>query len=404
MTQVDRIRNPWGTRTPYGPGEPWPVRVDSYLAGDVGPDEVDRWAQSASILHSNGDAMDIAVKDGRMVGVRGRAVDRVNRGRLGPKDLYGWQANSSPDRLTRPLIRRQGELVETDWDTAMAAVAGRTRELLEERGPSSVGFYTTGQLFLEEYYTLALLAHGGIGTNHVDGNTRLCTATAAAALKESFASDGQPGSYTDIDHADVICLYGHNVAETQTVLWTRILDRLAGPKPPKVICVDPRLTPVARAATVHLAPKPGTNVALMNGLLHEIIGNGWIDRNYLDAHVVGFEELQQRVADYPPELVASICDVPAEQIREAARIIGGAQRLLSTVLQGFYQSHQATAAAVQVNNVHLVRGMLGRPGCGILQMNGQPTAENTRESGADGDMAAFRNWSNDSHVDELARI
>src|SRR4051794_39139630 len=189
MTQVDRIGDPWGTRTPYGPGEPWPVRVDSYLAGDVGPDEVDRWAQSASILHSNGDAMDIAVKDGRMVGVRGRAVDRVNRGRLGPKDLYGWQANSSPDRLTRPLIRRQGELVETDWDTAMAAVAVRTRELLEERGPSSVGFYTTGQLFLEEYYTLALLAHGGIGTNHVDGNTRLCTATAAAALKESFASD-----------------------------------------------------------------------------------------------------------------------------------------------------------------------------------------------------------------------
>jgi anaerobic selenocysteine-containing dehydrogenase len=404
MGRVDRIAEPWGTRTPYGPGDTWPTRVDMRLEDGVSEHRVDRWVQSASVLHSNGDGLDLAVKDGRIVGVRGRPEDRVNHGRLDPKDLFGWQANNSPDRLTRPLIRRDGELVETDWDTAMDAVVARTKALLDEQGPSAIGFYTTGQLFLEEYYTLALIAHGGIGTNHLDGNTRLCTATAAAALKESFASDGQPGSYTDVDHADVICLYGHNVAETQTVLWTRMLDRLAAPNPPAIVCVDPRTTPVARAATVHLAPRPGTNVALMNGLLHEIIGNGWIDRAYLDAHVLGFEELEKRVADYPPETVAGICDVPAERIREAARIIGRAERLLSTVLQGFYQSHQATAAAVQVNNVHLVRGMLGRRGCGILQMNGQPTAENTRECGADGDMAGFRNWSNDAHVDELARL
>ncbi|MGY1743713.1 MULTISPECIES: molybdopterin oxidoreductase family protein [unclassified Blastococcus] len=404
MTRIDRIAEPWGTRTPYGSGETWPVRVDSYLDGDLTEDDVDRWVQTASILHSNGDAYDMAVKDGRIVGVRGRAVDRVNHGRLGPKDLFGWQANNSPDRLTRPLIRRDGELVECDWDTAMDAVAGRCRELLDERGPSSIAFYTTGQLFLEEYYTLGLIAHGGIGTNHVDGNTRLCTATAAAALKETFASDGQPGSYTDVDSADVICLYGHNMAETQTVLWTRVLDRLAGPNPPQVVCVDPRETPVARAATVHLAPRPGTNVMLMNALLHEIIGNGWVDHAYLDAHTVGFEELAERVADYPPEVAAEVCDVPVERIREAARVIGHAERLLSTVLQGFYQSHQATAAAVQVNNVNVIRGMLGKPGCGILQMNGQPTAQNTREAGADGDLPAFRNWSNDSHVQDLARV
>jgi anaerobic selenocysteine-containing dehydrogenase len=276
--------------------------------------------------------------------------------------------------------------------------------LLEEKGPSAVGFYTTGQLFLEEYYTLGLIAHGGIGTNHVDGNTRLCTATAAAALKATFASDGQPGSYTDVDHADVIALYGHNMAETQTVLWSRVLDRLAGPNPPAIVCVDPRLTPVARVATVHLAPRPGTNVALMNALLHEIIGNGWIDRAYVDAHTVGFDELAEQVRAYTPELAAEICDVPAAQVREAARIIGRAERLLSTVLQGFYQSHQATAAAVQVNNINLVRGMLGKPGCGILQMNGQPTAQNTREAGADGDLPGFRNWSNDTHVEDLARV
>lgn len=404
MARTDRIAQPWGTRTPYGPGEKWPTRGDSHLAEGLTDSDVDRWVQSATILHSNGDGLDIAVKDGRIVGVRGRAEDRVNHGRLGPKDLFGWQANNSPDRLTKPLIRRDGKLVETDWDTAMNAVAGRTKELMEERGPSSIGFYTTGQLFLEEYYTLALIGHGGIGTNHMDGNTRLCTATAAAALKETFASDGQPGSYTDIDHADVIALYGHNMAETQTVLWTRILDRLAGPNPPKIICVDPRETPVARAADVHLAPRPGTNVMLMNAILREIVANDWVDHEYVDAHTVGFDELTKQLDGYTAERAAEVCDVPADDIREAARIIGHAERLLSTVLQGFYQSHQATAAAVQVNNTNLLRGMIGKPGCGILQMNGQPTAQNTRECGADGDLPAFRNWSNDKHVEDLAKV
>ncbi|EMY33307.1 hypothetical protein D477_015611 [Arthrobacter crystallopoietes BAB-32] len=404
MTRKDRIAEPWGTRTPYGPGEEWPVRVDTHLDEGLAPEGVDRWVQTASILHSNGDALDIAVKDGRIAGVRGRAGDRVNHGRLGPKDLYGWQANNSADRLTKPLVREGGKLVETDWDTAMSRIVKRTNELLAEQGSSAIGFYTTGQLFAEEYYTLGVVAHGGLGTNHVDGNTRLCTATAAAALKESFGCDGQPGSYTDVDHADVIALYGHNMAETQTVLWARVLDRLAGANPPKIVCVDPRSTPVARAATVHLAPRPGTNVALMNGLLHEIIANGWVDSDYIEAHTVGYDELTMRVQEYPPDVVARICDVPEEKIRDAARIIGQAERLLSTVLQGFYQSNQATAASVQVNNINIIRGMLGKPGCGILQMNGQPTAQNTRECGGDGDLPGFRNWSNDEHVKDLARV
>ncbi|MFJ8816792.1 molybdopterin oxidoreductase family protein [Amycolatopsis thermoflava] len=400
----DAIADPWGARTPYGPGQSWPVRVDSQLADGLTEDDVDRWVPTAAVLHSNGDGLELAVKDGRLVGVRGRAEDRVNRGRVDPKDLYGWQANASPDRLTTPLVRRDGRLVEASWDEAMGLVADRSRALLDERGPSSIGFYTSGQLFCEEYYTLAAIAHGAIGTNHLDGNTRLCTATAAAALKETFGCDGQPGSYTDVDHADVIALYGHNVAETQSVLWSRMLDRLAGPNPPSLLCVDPRDTPVARAATVHLAPLPGTNLALMNALLHEIIARDWVDHDYLDRCTVGFDPLAALVADYPPERAAEICRVPAARIREAAALLGGAQRLLSTVLQGFYQSHQATAAAVQVNNINLVRGMLGRPGCGVLQMNGQPTAENTRECGADGDLTGFRNWANDAHVAELADL
>ncbi|TQK42620.1 molybdopterin dinucleotide binding protein [Streptomyces sp. SLBN-118] len=401
---VDRIANPWGGRTPYPRGAPWPYRVDTYLSEQNDPADVERWVQTASILHSDGDAMDVAVRDGRMVGVRGRAQDRVNRGRLGPKDLFAWQANGSGDRLARPMIRHDGQLVESDWTTAMERIVSRTKGLLEQQGAGSIGFYTSGQLFLEEYYTLTVLARAGIGTNHLDGNTRLCTATAAEALKESFGCDGQPGSYDDIDHADTIALFGHNIAETQPVQWMRILDRLEGHTSPRLVCVDPRPTPVARHSTVHLAPRIGTNVALLNALLHEVIRTGRVDHDYLAAHTVGFEGLQERVKDCTPAWAAGICDVPAARIIEAAEIIGVADRLLSTVLQGIYQSHQATAAAVQVNNLHLIRGMIGRPGAGVLQMNGQPSAQNTRECGANGDLPGFRNWANDQHVTDLAGV
>ena len=403
--QHDRITDPWGDRTPYGPGEAWPARVDQHLADGVTEDDVERWVQSASILHSNGDALDIAVRGGRIVGVRGREVDRVNHGRLDAKDLFGWQANHSPDRLTRPLVREGGTLVETDWDTAMGRIVQRSRELLDGPGGwGRFGFYTSGQLFLEEYYALGVIGKAGIGTPHMDGNTRLCTATAAEALKQSFGTDGQPGSYTDVDHCDAIALYGHNVASTQSVLWMRMLDRRRGPNPPRMVAVDPRETPVAQEADVHLAVRSGTNVALMNALIQQLLANGFYDEAYVQAHTLGFEDLERTVSSYTPERAGTICDVAPSRIREAAEIIGTSERLLSTVLQGFYQSNQATAAAVQVNNIHLLRGMLGRPGCGLYQMNGQPTAQNTRECGADGDLPAMRNWDNEQHVAELAEL
>ena len=357
------------------------------------------------MLHSNGDAFEFGVRGGRIVGVRGIASDRVNRGRLGPKDLYGWEAIQASDRLTRPLVRRGGELVESTWDDAMGRVVTRCRELLaEDGGWGRIGFYSSGQLSLEDYYTLGVIGKAGIGTPHMDGNTRLCTATAASSLKASFGTDGQPGSYTDVDHCDAIALWGHNVAETQTVLWARMLDRRAGAEPPRLLAVDPRITPVSRAADVHLAPRPGTNLALMNAIIRELIERGWVDHEYVAAHTLGFEQLQKTVSSCSFARAAEICDVAVRELERAAEIVGTSERLLSTVLQGFYQSNQATAAACAVNNIHLLRGMIGRPGAGVLQMNGQPTAQNNRECGADGDLPGFRNWENPRHVEELAEL
>jgi ferredoxin-nitrate reductase len=402
-TAAHRVADVWGERTPYAIDHSWPSRVDLELDPGIGPDDVDSWVTSACLLCSNGCGLDIAVKDGRMVGVRGRPQDRVNHGRLGPKGLYGWRGQRV-GRLTRPLVRDAGRLVEASWEEAMGRVVAVSRHLLDEKGPLSHAFYTSGQLMTEDYYTLAVLGKAGIGTPHMDGNTRLCTATAAAALKESFGTDGQPGSYTDIDHCDALFSFGHNVAATQTVLWARMLDRLDGADPPRHVTVDPRRTPVAERSEIHLAVTPGTNLALMNGLTREVVHRGWVDAEYVAAHTQGFESLCEMVEPYGLRHVAEICGVTARDLEAAAEVFGTSKRVLSTVLQGFYQSHQATASAIGVNNLHLLRGMIGRPGSGILQMNGQPTAQNNREAGANGDLSGFRNWENEAHVQELANL
>ena len=395
----DSISDPWGARTPFEGEGSWPARVDFRVTSTP-----DHWVQSACVLCSNGCGLDIGVKDGRIVGVRGRSSDRSNRGRLGPKGLHGWAANNSADRLTRPLIRDGEGFREAGWDEAMSLIVRRSRETIDRFTAGAIGIYSSGQLMLEECYTLAIIAKAGLGTPHVDGNIRLCTATASAALKESFGADGQPGSVADLDTTACILLAGHNAALTTTVMWMRILDRRRGGTPPKLIVIDPRRTPTAAEADIWLAPRTGTNLALLNGLLHLLIEDGNVDADFIAAHTTGMDALRSVVAGYEPGRVQSITGVPEALLRRAATMIGQAPSLVSTCLQGIYQSHQATASACQVNNIHLLRGMIGRPGCGVLQMNGQPTAQNTRECGLFEDLSASRNWQNPLHVAELAQL
>jgi ferredoxin-nitrate reductase len=395
----DSICDIWGARTPYYGQEQWPVRVDERRE-----EEPDDWVQSACAMCSNGCGLDIGVKNGRIVGVRGRAVDRVNHGRLGPKGLHGsYAANHHPDRLKTPLIRKNGQLVPASWDEAMDLIVHKTKETIKELSVHAIGIYTTGQLFLEEYYTLSVIGKGGLHTNHMDGNTRLCTATAAASMRETFGADGQPGSYTDIDTTECIMLVGHNISNTQTVLWSRILDRLQGAKPPKIIVIDPRTTATAKKATIHAAPKIGTNLALLNGIQHLLFKKSYVKLEWVKEHLVGVEQLREVVESYLPEKVQEITGVSVTTLHAIADILGTSNSLLSTCLQGVYQSNQATASACAINNINLLLGMIGRPGCGIYQMNGQPTAQNSRETGCDGEYPAFRNHENKEHMQDLAK-
>ena len=242
----------------------------------------------------------------------------------------------------------------------MSRIVDRSQALLRERGPLSHGFYTSGQLFLEEYYALAIIGKAGIGTPHMDGNTRLCTATAAAAhegvLRSRRAARHPMRTSTA---ATRIFLYGHNMAETQTVLWSRVLDRIAGPDRPKLVCVDPRDTEVARHADVHLAVRPGTNLALMHALVREVLANGWEDAEYIRTHTSASTSSGPRSSrGRPRRRRRSAASAPRTSGRRPGSSAPPA-RVLSTVLQGFYQSAQATAASCQVNNLHLLRGHAG---------------------------------------------
>jgi len=366
---------------------------------------VERWTPSTCGLCSIGCGVDIAVTGGRIVGVRGRTDHPVNNGRLGPKGLNQYFANRHPRRALHPMVRSSsGKLLRASWDEAMDVIVGKFNDVLATDGPDGAAFYNSGQLLLEEYYTLGKIVRGGLGMANIDANTRLCTATTAAALMENFGSDGPPGAYEDLERTECIVLVGHNAAEQSTVLWMRILAAKAGPLRPKVIVIDPRATlTVATGADLHLQLQPGTNVALLNGLCNELITHGWVDRAFIDAHTVKFDKLRATLASYTPERVEAICGVPAADLRRAAEWIGTSRSTVTTCLQGVYQSNQATAAACAVNNMHLLMGKIGRPGCAPMQFAGQPSSMNTRETGANGTYPAYRNWEDQNHMLDLSK-
>ncbi|MFL5613593.1 MAG: molybdopterin oxidoreductase family protein [Gemmatimonadaceae bacterium] len=361
---------------------------------------VHHWTHSTCGICSVGCGVDVGVTDGRIVGVRGRVDHPVNRGRLGPKGLNQWYANRHGTRALHPLIRSGDQLLRASWDDAMELMVERFNEAMAAEGPDAVAIYNSGQLLLEEYYTIGKIARAGLATSNIDANTRLCTATTASSLMESFGADGPPGSFEDVELTECLVLMGHNMAETATVLWMRAL---AAKSKKKIIVIDPRRTfSVDAGGDLHLQLRPGTNVALLNGICNLLIENGWIDREFIANHTVYFDRFRATVSKYTPDLVEEITSVPADKLRLAAEWIGRSKSTVTTCIQGVYQTNQATMAASTVNSMHLLMGKIGKPGSAPLQFAGQPSSMSTRETGADGTYPAYRNWEDPNHMRDLA--
>ncbi|MFJ9814896.1 molybdopterin-dependent oxidoreductase [Streptomyces sp. NPDC101151] len=318
----------------------------------------------------------------RAVKVTGDKAHPTNSGRLCTKGATSTDMMAAPGRLGKALVRAERDIqpVETDVDEAVASVAGRLRAILDEHGPDALSFYVSGQMSLEAQYLANKLAKGFVRTNRIESNSRLCMASAGSGYKLSLGADGPPGSYQDFDHADLFFVSGANMADCHPILFLRMMERVksAGAK---LIVVDPRRSATADKADLFLQIRPGTDLALLNGLLHLLVANGLTDAEFIAGFTEGWEELPAFLADYPPEKVAEITGLAEGDIRRAAQWIGEADEWMSCWTMGLNQSTHGTWNTNALVNLHLATGALCRPGSGPFSLTGQPNAMGGREMG-----------------------
>lgn len=317
----------------------------------------------------------------RVLAVSGDKEHPANAGRLCTKGATTADMLAAPGRLGHALIRpaRGAEQEPVPVADAVAETGRRLRAVIEEHGPDAVAFYVSGQMTLEAQYLANKLAKGFVRTNRIESNSRLCMASAGSGYKLSLGADGPPGSYEDLDRADVFLVIGANMADCHPVLFLRMMDRVrAGAK---LIVVDPRRTATADRADLFLRLRPGTDLALLNGLLHLIHANGHTDQEFIAEHTEGWAAMPGFLADYPPAVVAGITGIPEEQLRAAAWLIGEAGAWTSCWTMGLNQSTHGTWNTNALINLHLATGAICRPGSGPFSLTGQPNAMGGREMG-----------------------
>ncbi|MFK0182633.1 molybdopterin-dependent oxidoreductase [Streptomyces rubiginosohelvolus] len=331
-----------------------------------------------------GIVLDIAAgPDGRRTVVKasGDKEHPSNAGRLCTKGATGADLLAAPGRLTTALARadRSEQPAPLGRDAAIAETARRLRSVLDTHGPDAVALYVSGQMTLEAQYLANKLAKGFLRTNTIESNSRLCMASAGSGYKLSLGADGPPGSYEDFAHADVFLVTGANMADCHPILFLRMMERVkAGAK---LIVVDPRRNTTAAKADLYLRIRPGTDLALLNGLLHLLVENGHTDPAFIAEHTEGWEQMSAFLRDYPPAVVAEITGIPEDDIRQAARWIGEAGAWMSCWTMGLNQSTHGTWNTNALINLHLATGAICRPGSGPFSLTGQPNAMGGREMG-----------------------
>lgn len=314
--------------------------------------------------------------------VVGDRLHPTNRGRLCTKGATHAELMSRVDgRATRALTRRSRAepFDETTVDDAITTVGTRLRQILDRHGPDAIALYVSGQMSLEAQYLATKLAKGFLRTVHLESNSRLCMASAASGYKLSLGADGPPGSFDDIDCAEIFFVVGANMADCHPILFLRMLDRLRTGA--KLIVVDPRRTATAAHADLFLQIRPGTDLALLNGLLHLLVELGAIDTEFIAEHTEGWAGMPEFLADYAPAAVADITGLAQADIQRAAAMIADAGDWMSLWTMGLNQSTHGTWNTNAICNLHLATGAICRPGSGPLSLTGQPNAMGGREMG-----------------------
>lgn len=323
----------------------------------------------------------LEVSGNRVVKLTGDKTHPANFGRLCTKGSTAALAITESGRMEYAYIRqeRKAPPVKAGMNEAITGTAKRLRAILDEHGPDALSFYVSGQMSLEAQYLINKLAKGFIRTNNIESNSRLCMASAGSGYKLSLGADGPPGSYQDMDNTDLFFVIGANMADCHPILFLRLMDRVkAGAK---LIVVDPRRTATAEKAHLFMQIRPGTDLALLNGLLHLLVKNGNTDPDFIAEFTSGFEHMPEFLEDYSPDKVAEITGISEADIRQAAEWIGRAPNWMTCWTMGLNQSTHGTWHTNAICNLHLATGAICRPGSGPFSLTGQPNAMGGREMG-----------------------
>ncbi|MET9881832.1 formate dehydrogenase subunit alpha [Streptomyces sp. NPDC006430] len=328
-----------------------------------------------------GCSLDVVVRDGEVAAVLPARDGPVNRGHACVKGRFAYGYRVSPDRLTRPLLRRGGRLEPVDWDTAVGHVADRLSQALATGGPDAVAAISSARATNEENYLFQKFMRTVIGTNNVDNCSRLCHAPSAAGLVASFGLSGGTDSFDDVEQADCLLVVGANPVEAHPVVGARLLQRAL--KGADLIVADPRAVGLALHADIHLRPRPGTNVALFHGLAHVLIAEGLVDSPFLRDRARGLPELTDLLADYPPDRVAAITGVPVADLIGAARLYGRAARPAIVYGLGVTEHLHGTDGVRSLANLAILRGAVGTErGFGVNPLRGQNNVQGASDMGA----------------------
>ncbi|MEG4998478.1 molybdopterin oxidoreductase family protein [Microcoleus sp. B4-D4] len=287
------------------------------------------------------------------------------------------------DRLLYPMMRDTLDqpFRRASWDEALDAIVNRIQKIRSTTGPDALCVYGSGQFVTEDYYVAQKLMKGCLGTNNFDANSRLCMSSAVSGYVQSFGSDGPPCCYDDLELTDCAFIVGSNTAECHPIVFNRLAKYHKKNPNVKMIVVDPRRTPTAEAADLHLAIKPGTDIDLFNGIAYLLLRKRAIDPEFIQDCTENFSAFAEVISSYTPDFVASRCGISVSDLETAARYWEQSQRVLSLWSMGINQSSEGTAKVRSLINLHLMTGQIGKPGCGPFSLTGQPNAMGGREAG-----------------------
>ncbi|MGZ4883319.1 MAG: formate dehydrogenase subunit alpha [Halobacteriota archaeon] len=325
-----------------------------------------------------GCGLNLVVQDGKLTGVEPWKRHPVNEGKLCPKGLVCDEFVHSEDRLTKPLIKKDGAFVESTWEEALDLVASKFKATQEANGPNSVAFLSSARTTNEENYLMNKLARVGFKTNYLDHCARLCHGPTVSGLAKSFGSGAMTNSILDIDKADCIFIIGSNTMEQHPLIGRRVV--MAKEKGATIIVADPRYSTTAKLADIYMPFKSGTDVALMNSMMYWIIDADKHDKEFIEARTKGFDELKETVKNYAD--VEDITTTPTELVKKVALTYASAENAALIYSMGITQHTTGTDNVLSTSNLAMLTGNIGKPGTGVNPLRGQNNVQGACDMGA----------------------